>query len=152
MEPFFKDCIERLRALHSDIEKCLSSLPSEALGWQPGPDMNSLAVLAAHTAGAQRYWIGDMLAGDPSQRVRAGEFEFRESQAQALIDKLRKTLAHSEATLSAMRVDDLDEVCTSAQHGRDFSLAFCLLHALDHTALHLGHMELTRQLWDQQQG
>jgi hypothetical protein len=30
------------------------------------------------------------------------------------------------------------------------NIAWSLLHALEHTALHLGHMQLTRQLWEQQ--
>jgi ankyrin repeat protein len=28
-------------------------------------------------------------------------------------------------------------------------VAWCLAHALEHTALHLGHMQITRQLWEQ---
>jgi len=31
-------------------------------------------------------------------------------------------------------------------------VAWALLHALDHTAQHLGHMQITRQLWDQERG
>jgi hypothetical protein len=30
---------------------------------------------------------------------------------------------------------------------RTIPVRWCLLHALDHTALHLGHMQLTYQLW-----
>lgn len=29
------------------------------------------------------------------------------------------------------------------------TVAWRLAHALEHTALHLGHMEITRQLWEQ---
>ncbi len=152
MDPFFQTCIERLRALHTDIEKCLAGLPPEALDWQPGPEMNSLAVLAAHIAGAERYWIGDMLASDPSGRVRAREFDSPVTDETALLDSLHSALAHSETTLASLRTDDLGEYRNSHQHGREFSFGFCLLHAIDHTALHLGHMELTRQLWDQRQG
>ena len=31
---------------------------------------------------------------------------------------------------------------------REFTVAWCLLHALEHSAVHLGHMQIVRQLWE----
>jgi hypothetical protein len=31
------------------------------------------------------------------------------------------------------------------------TVAWAVLHAVDHTALHLGHIQITRQLWEQRQ-
>jgi hypothetical protein len=31
--------------------------------------------------------------------------------------------------------------------GREVPVRWCILHVVDHTALHLGHMQLTYQLW-----
>ena len=55
MHPFFADCFDRLEELHRDMHQTLDQLPPEALDWNPGPEMNSLAVLASYTAGAERY-------------------------------------------------------------------------------------------------
>ncbi|NIU62141.1 MAG: DUF664 domain-containing protein, partial [Gammaproteobacteria bacterium] len=33
--------------------------------------------------------------------------------------------------------------------GREFRVSWSLLHALDHVAQHTGHVQITRQLWDQ---
>lgn len=41
----------------------------------------------------------------------------------------------------------LDELHTD--DGQKFSVSWSLLHVLDHTAIHLGHIQLTRQLWEQ---
>jgi len=149
MEPFFEAALDRLMELHREMEKCLMELPHEALNWVPGEGINSLAVLASHTAGAERYWIGDMLAGDSSNRVRAVEFEVTNASAPDLIERLRAALVHSEMTLSDLKVADLAENRLSPTHNRSFSVGWCILHTLDHTALHLGHMQITRQLWDQ---
>ena len=151
METFFEDTLERLMDLHREIEECLMALPAEALNWVPGEGMNSLAVLATHTAGAERYWIGDMLARDPSERIRAEEFEVADASAPELIERLRGALVHSELTIANLKTADLAEKRQSPVHKRYFSVSWCILHTLDHTAQHLGHMQITRQLWDQRQ-
>ena len=71
MEALLAALSERVETIHRNIEKAIDGLPAEALDWVPGPDMNSIAVLLAHTVGAERYWIGDLAGDDPSGRVRA---------------------------------------------------------------------------------
>ena len=44
-------------------------------------------------------------------------------------------------------LDDLAAEQVSTRHQQPYSVAWALLHALDHGALHLGHIEITRQLW-----
>jgi len=145
-----EDYLERLQALHADIECTIEGLPPEALDWVPGPDMNSLGVLAVHVADAERYWIGDVAGRDPSGRDRAAEFRTRGLDTAALKARLAKTLAHSQAVLEGLTLPDLEAARVSPRDGRTFTVAWCLAHALEHTALHLGHMQITRQLWEQQ--
>ena len=141
---------ECLQGLHAGIERTIKSLPLEALDWVPGPDMNSLGVLAVHVAGAERYWIGDVVGRDPSGRDRSAEFLTRGLDAATLRARLAATLAHSQAVLERLALPDLEATRVSPRDGRIFAATWCLAHALEHTALHLGHMQLTRQLWDMQ--
>jgi hypothetical protein len=115
MLSILEDYSERLQSLHANVERTIAGLPLPALDWAPGPDMNSLGVLAIHVAGAERYWIGDVVGRDLSGRDRAAEFHAHGLDAATLTARLAQTLAH----------------------------------ALEHTALHLGHMQITRQLWEQ---
>lgn len=149
MIPFFQDYLQRLEALHRDIWRAIADLPPEALDWSPGPDMNSIAVLAAHTAGAERYWIGDMIAGDSSSRVREEEFRTMDLDSTTLAALLTEALVHSRGVIESLGLDDLETLRTSDQ-GESHSVGWCLAHALEHTAQHLGHIQLTRQLWEQQ--
>lgn len=148
MDQFMADLDDRLVALDASMNKALTGLPAAALDWTPGPDMNSLAVLVSHTAGAQRFWIGDVAGQESSNRVRASEFEATADNAGDLISLLEATLAHSHSVLERLTLDDLGEQRRLAD-GRSLTVAWALLHALEHTALHTGHIELTRQLWDQ---
>ena len=149
MLPILRDYLERLQSLHADIERTIEGLSTKALDWTPGPDMNSLAMLAVHVAGAERYWIGHVVGRDSSDRDRSAEFRARGLDAALLKACLAATLAHSQGVLEGLTLPDLEASRVSPRNGREFTAAWCLAHALEHTALHLGHMQITRQLWEQ---
>ena len=92
MEQLFQDFLERFETIHKAIETAVVDLPADALDWKPGPDMNSIAVILAHTAGAWRYWSGDIAGDLPSGRVRAEEFETHNVDATEMLSRLRAAL------------------------------------------------------------
>jgi uncharacterized damage-inducible protein DinB len=147
MEPIYAALYDRLQGLHAELHKALEGLDPAALDWSPGPEMNSLAILAAHVAGAERFWIGDVVAGDDSGRVRAAEFETRGQDAAALQARLAETLAYSHAVLSGLTTADLGRECNTPDGEYTYTVAWALLHALEHTAEPVGHCQMIRQLW-----
>lgn len=149
MEPIMLELADRLADMHSSIERTIIDLPDEALVWSPGRDMNTLSVLVVHTLGSERYWIGEVAGQEPSGRVRAAEFETQGMSAAELLEKARKTLAHSRSVLNRLTASDFEVVREVGENGRRLTVAWAVLHALEHTALHVGHIQLTRQLWDQ---
>jgi uncharacterized damage-inducible protein DinB len=149
MDPFFKDFYDRLSTLHHDLAATVEGLPAEALDWQPGSDMNSLVVLLTHTAGSERYWIGEIVGEEPADRVRAQEFETEGKTAEELQEQLNVALAHSRQILSALSLDNLAEARLIPEQGRSCTVAWALLYALEHTAQHLGHAQITRQMWEE---
>jgi len=148
MELFFEAYLSRLSELYKDVEGAITGLPQEALDWVPGPDMNSLAVLVVHTCGAQRYWLGDVVGRTPSARNREAEFRVQSLDAGVLLDKIRDTLADAQAVLEKLGLQNLPEIRVVPRNDRQVTVAWALSHVLAHTALHVGHIELTRQLWD----
>ena len=150
MESFFADYYERLADLHRMAGEAIAGLDEAALDWQPGEEMNSLTVLVTHTAWAERYWVGVMAGGDMVARDRPAEFMAQGQTAVSLQTLLNNTLAHSQQTLTALTVKDLGRGMASPMHDkRPFAIGWSLLHALEHTAEHVGQMQLTRQLWEQ---
>ena len=150
MVQFFADYLARLERLHGDLKAAAAALPAAALDWRPGSDTNSLAALIVHTAGSQRYWIGDVAGQEPSGRDRDAEFRATGLNAGDLAEQLDAVLAHSRSVLQRLSLDDLAQMRTSPRDGRQFTAGWALAHALEHTAIHAGHAQLTRQLWDQQ--
>ncbi len=148
MEPFAQDFLNVLTALHTDLEHAIADLSVEALDWVPGPDMNSIAVLIVHTLGAERWLLGDIMAGEPSNRDRDAEFRTSGLDAAALTERLTQATAYARHALESLTCGDLNAPRVHPRDGRAITVAWTLAHALDHTGLHLGHIQITRQFWD----
>lgn len=148
MHIFFQEYMDRLQALHQGIHQALAGLPKEALDWIPLEGMNSFAVLVFHLTGAERYWIGDVALGQLSGRDREAEFRVSGLDGEALARRLDETLDWVRAALEPLQPADLEREGTSPRDGRRFTASWALLHALEHSGLHLGHIQIGRQLWD----
>ena len=149
MHSIYADYLDRLDELHMDAIRSIDGLPLEALDWIPGPNMNSLCVLIVHLTGAEGYWLGDVVGQDPSDRDREGEFLARELDEITLKERLSDSTTYARDLLETLTLDDLDSNRTSPRDGRAFTVAWSIFHALEHTAIHVGHIQMVRQLWEQ---
>ncbi len=146
-----------LRSLVDDIFSQLEGIPEEDLyHWLPRDgmrDVNTFSALATHIVGAGEFWILEAAGGRPVDRNRTAEFS-AESTLPELRERYRRWLDATEATFSVMDETALASVYErQADPARGIGAASrtraeCILHALEHTALHLGHLQLQRQLWD----
>lgn len=142
--------LNRLDDLHGQVADLLAGLPAEALNWRPieGTDdhaTNSLAVLAAHVAGAEHFWIAEVIGGRPATRDRDAEFVTVAATPAELLQLLEKVSLETRDVLSALSESDLGEMRQARD--RIVPVRWGILHVIDHTSLHLGHMQITYQLW-----
>lgn len=133
--------------MHSDILKAVEGLPIEALDWVPGAEINSLGVLVIHLTGAERYWIG-LAVNEPLERDREAEFRAKGLNIKQLTARVVSADEYNRDALSRLSLTDLDIMRSSPRNNKTFTVGWCLMHALEHTSLHTGHITLTRQLWD----
>lgn len=146
MQSYFEDYLQNLKDLHNDILSALKDQPVAALDWSPAADINSIDVLVVHTAGAERFWIGEVVAGDPANRNREAEFKAHGLDGEKLAQRLNGSLEYIRSVLENLTLDDLISLRNPPDHER--SVAWILGHVLKHTATHLGHIQLMRQLWE----
>jgi len=113
---------------------------------------NTLYQLGFHSAGSARYWAITLAAGEDFHRDRPAEFVSGGSGPELIAD-LETLVEQVHAQLDSLTSGDLDgPVTESATYrpadtdGDRLVLRDSLLHALEHTALHLGHAQITRQL------
>ncbi len=142
--------LQMIEDLRGQVLDLIAGLPSEALNWRPleGTEehaTNSMAVLAAHVAGAEHFWIGEGVGRLSPSRDRDAEFAMQAGSAAELVDLLEQIGEETRQVFSSLSDTDLDG--TREARGRTIPVRWCILHVIDHTALHLGHMQLTYQLW-----
>jgi len=142
---------QRIDHLRRQGRELIDGLPAEALNWTPlpreghGDATNSLAVLAAHVAGAEHFWMAEVVGGQPATRDRDAEFATRAANSQELTERIDEVAAETAEVLSSLGPADLDSERQAPD--RKVPVRWCLMHVAAHTALHLGHMQLTYQLW-----
>ena len=148
MQAFTKAYLERLQILHLEIQHTIAGLPQVALDWKPEADTNSIAVLVVHITGAERYWIGEVGLGLTTNRDRPAEFQVSGLSTAELVENLEASYAFVTHALQDLKLPDLEIERISPRDGRIFTLGWVLIYALEHTSIHLGHLQLTRQLWE----
>ncbi len=147
MLPFYQALVDQFHELHADIQRNLESLPEEAIDWKPGSEMNSVAVIITHLTGAERFLIGDVIMGESSNRDREAEFKVSGQSKADLVKRLKDTEAYTDSALEKLTMADLDAQRIHPRHGNQVLVAWTVLHALDHVATHVGHINITVQMW-----
>jgi uncharacterized damage-inducible protein DinB len=142
--------LKRIEDLRGQVRGLIAGLPAEGLNWRPLEGVeehatNSIAALTTHIAGAEHFWIGEVVGRRPPTRDRNAEFLAEAADASELIQRLEEVGAETQEVFSILTEADLEG--TREARGRTIPVRWCILHVIDHTALHLGHMQLTYQLW-----
>ena len=128
----------------------LEGLDPEQLRWRPAPSANSLGVIVVHLGYAERLWIRAIFAAEPmGMEWRRHMFELPDGWGyEEIVAFYREETA---------RVDDvLDQAISfdlrSAGDLRPTTLRWAVLHLIEETARHTGHMDITRELLDGRTG
>ena len=153
MDPEVQSYLNSLDALRGEVRSAIQGLSAEALNWRPLPEgTNSIYVLVSHMTGSESFLIHQVIGGRDIGRNRDAEFVARgESPAEleALIDRAGQG---TREVLQGLTSADLG-VIKELGGGRPSQTArWCVVHIIEHLALHLGHLQLTKQLWEEGPG
>jgi hypothetical protein len=161
MHPYSEAIESFLRKAFDQALEALEGIPEADLAsWRPGQahgEISTLYGLATHIAGATEFWVVEAAGGADVHRNRPGEFAASGSLAD-LRARYDEVMAEVRDLLSRLTDDDLAGMYrreanpaqgVSAYEG---TRAECIVHALEHAALHVGHLEIERQVWDAERG
>lgn len=115
------------------------------------PESNSLFVLATHLVGSGEFWVLVMVGQRDIPRNRSSEFVATGS-AEDLLPRYEKWIWDIHEVLDTLPDERLHERAeppvghTLSSTRTEWSVLDVLLHAVEHSALHLGHLQLTRQI------
>ncbi len=144
-----------------EIAELLADLPGEALLWKPfesspwkGP-ANSLGLILAHALSSAVYLLkrAEWTLGRIEWKQVDGD-EGRDEFGPANHDpaymaaRAQRIQAYVHQLLASLTSADLD---ASKPHTRRpelvFSVRYDVIHAFEHMSQHIGHAQITRQLW-----
>lgn len=155
MNPIAMAVADVTQSLAESLLLTLDGIPDEILAsWKPafghraGNEINTFAAIAVHTASAGSWMLFHQVLGDEMTRDRESEFHAVATRAE--IDHLyEQWMRAMRERLAELDTVDLAQMPPTIRESRkEWNRAHWLLHMVDHTAIHLGHMQLQRQLWD----
>jgi hypothetical protein len=146
---------------YDELAELLADLPSAALLWKPfesspwkGPS-SSLGFVIAHAISStifllrraewtmgKREWAG--IEGDEGK----DEFGPANHDPAYMRDRARRTQVMVHEMLDALTADGLNQSKPHPKRPeRVFTARYEIQHAVEHLSQHIGHAQLTRQLW-----
>ena len=134
--------------LHEDIFKAVEPLGETEINWTHPQLSNNIGILLRHIAASERYWIGEVVGGRPLHRKRETEFEHEQLQKAPLVENLRRAHAEVQELLRSLTAADLAASIEVESRGgtRRLTKAWALVHSIQHTAYHLGQIQLFKKM------
>ncbi len=149
-----QDLLGTLERLTGDLVRAVTEAGADALGWRPdSPETNSPAAIATHALGASRHWLVSIVGGESDDRDRDAEFRAEARDIGDIQERATQWLADARRILERMGTADLDGPCrlpVLRTWMSSLTARGAVLHAIEHLGMHIGHLELTLQLWQAQ--
>ncbi len=136
--------------------KVVEGMPDAALTWQPTrAETNSVAQIVRHVFEGLPWLLGIAGGAPPPTReeiptIVARMWRNDPTTQHELLNIIAEGLRGRDAALAALDGMDLSEEVHAM--GRPRPRMFIVAGLVSHSAEHLGHVELTKQLWEARQG
>jgi uncharacterized damage-inducible protein DinB len=143
------DALERIgRSVLDELDSMSDELLNQPV---PVPEANTLFALATHLIGAAEFWVLTLAGGRHVRRERQAEFRASGTYAD-LVDRYTTWIDAQREVLSRLPSDAFDQPADPPAEYRGslgdvpMTVRACVLHAVEHSAIHLGHIQLTRSM------
>lgn len=148
MDPQVEPFIQTIDQLHDDIYRAAGPLTDAEINWRHPHLSNTIGILMRHIAGSERYWIVEIVGGRPIQRRRQDEFGAERLEKSLLVERLRAAQAEVADLISGLTAARLLETVEVTFRGqpRTFTRSWAIQHSIQHTAYHLGQIQLFRRM------
>ena len=140
------------------VERKVAGVSQEVATTRPLASDTSIAGLVKHLAMVEDTWFGVRFAGEAPADWYAGtdwdadpDWEFDSAEHEPIELQLERYRAACDRARSIAAAADLEDAAVNDE-GRPFVLRFILLHLLEETARHLGHLDVLRELLDGTRG
>ncbi len=152
MDPLIAAARALLSVGAADLRTTVAGLGTDGLNWSPAPETNSIAVLTAHActsamAHAESALTGRFDYGRYTAEERTPAFALTsatEAQVLAFLDRFDTFIARLG---DAGPIADPGGAVVVGEGYPPRTRAWSLIHAVEHLREHVGHAQLTRQIY-----
>ena len=149
MNPEIKVYLDTMDGLRKAMRQLVEGVDAQGLNWNPLPgEANSLYAIVAHMCASEPALIHRRITGQPMEGGHQDAFAARGDDPQelfSLLDQVEKTI-HS--LMEGLTAEDMDRAIDPGGGRPSRTLREWINTHLRHQALHLGHMEITKQLYE----
>jgi uncharacterized damage-inducible protein DinB len=144
-----RDLLAEIGRIRETTRKLVLRGGDAGVGWKPPvPDTNSVAVIVTHMCGSERQWIHEYVGGQKVRRDRDSEFKKPVSTANELVRLLEGLADATTRALEGETSQSLGRSVTTHNPSMAKTARDCILHSISHQSVHVGHLEMTLQLWE----
>jgi hypothetical protein len=154
MQPIVEYTQVMLAHLSGRYKQVVEAMPEEGLNWQPGgAGTNSLAQIVRHVVSGQQLIFNWALGTPPQLPVTERSRGLHNDTAThaELLELLAQGDQARAELLAQLDASDLSESVPSLG-GEARTRFFYVAHSVGEAREHIGHAELTRQLWEVRAG
>ena len=152
MEPEIQGYLTEFGILRQGIQNAIQGLNDEGANWHPlQKGTNSIYAILTHLMGADDFWVHDIILGEEKQRDREAEFRAA-GNLRELLTRWESAWSEIESILTKLsheQLSDLRSFISWTGYKESKTTRWIILHLISHYATHLGHIQLTCQLWEQ---
>ena len=145
MDPVVEKIAEQFQVVHGHLRDEVRDLSVEELIWKPAPETNSIAVLVVHTLGSEAEVLR-VAADVTGVRDRDAEFLASVNDAADLLREIDQADSYLEAMAPRITAAHLAAERPRGEREPQTGLHW-LLTNYGHAREHLGHIQLTKQLY-----
>jgi len=147
--PLLAGILAAMHHTHRDMLALVADLPPDALTWKPGAAMGSLVGIARHTLYCERYVFVAASGADfqYDEATNAEQWDATDD-ANALARHIVGVDEEMKAALPSLTVPDLGARLVVWGGPGESSVGELIADVANHSAMHWGHMQMTRQLWE----
>jgi hypothetical protein len=135
--------------LHDEVRRQIDGLDDSGLNWSPGPGTNSIATVVTHIVGSEAETLR-CVAGVPCQRHREAEFTGGHRRRADILGQLEaadELIGELRSDIDTHRLRTQLALPTLPASERRSGLTW-LVGNYGHAREHVGHIQLTRQLYE----
>lgn len=145
--------LTQLKALLAELCEKIGGLSEAQLNWRPPvAEGNSIFVIATHTLGNAEGWVLGIACRQPIERDRPAEFRAAGASAAPIVAKAGELARRIDEALAGLSDAMLGETRQApaqlfgAGEPRTVTVREALMHVVHHAAIHIGHIQITRDL------